>query len=250
MREVRQLELGGSARISYMQTAFQSPVSVVFFGGFMSDMSSTKASRLFEYCTSHKINCTVFDYVGHGSSSGEFKECAISDWYASCVSVVESLTSGPIVIVGSSMGGWLMLLTCISHGKRVHGLVGMASAPDFTESLGLSEAQHEEILRTGETVKHSGDCRYVITKNLIDDGKNHLLLNKKEIAVECPVVLIHGMDDIVVPYQTSLAIAEKVKSRDVNVCLIKNGDHHLVDKHSLGLMLEAVGGLTRRPTST
>ncbi|AGZ78596.1 hydrolase [Anaplasma marginale str. Dawn] len=241
--EEKRLELGNSSYISYMQTTVQSPVSVVFFGGFMSDMRGTKAQHLFEYCKSHGVHCTVFDYFGHGSSSGEFQECTISDWYASCVSVVESLTSAPLVIVGSSMGGWLMLLTALSHGRRVRGLVGMAPAPDFTESLDLSESQRAEMMRTGKTVKNTDNCSYVITKKLIDDGKVHLLMNKREIAVECPMVLIHGMDDDVVPYQTSLAIAKKVKSRDVRVHLVKSGTHHLADEHSLGLMLKAVHDL-------
>ncbi|WP_447581881.1 alpha/beta hydrolase [Anaplasma marginale] len=241
--EEKRLELGNSSYISYMQTTVQSPVSVVFFGGFMSDMHGTKAQHLFGHCESRGVHCTIFDYLGHGNSSGEFQECTMSDWYASCVSVVESLTNAPLVIVGSSMGGWLMLLTALSHGKRVRGLVGMAPAPDFTESLDLSESQHSEVMRTGKTVKNTENCSYVITKKLIDDGKTHLLMNKREIAVEHPMVLIHGMDDTVVPYQVSLEIAGKVKSGDVRVHLSKSGTHRLTDEHSLGLMLKAVHDL-------
>ncbi|MGN7661442.1 MAG: alpha/beta hydrolase [Anaplasma sp.] len=246
MREVKRLELVGSSHIAYAQTGFRSSVSVVFFGGFMSNMHGTKASYIFDYCLANRIGCTVFDYFGHGSSSGEFTECGIGEWYRNCVDVVESLTSGPLVIVGSSMGGWLMLLVALRHGKRVRGLVGLAAAPDFTESLDLSTSELEEIMSTGHAeVRPEGKgCRsYIISKRLMEDSKNHLLINKPEIAIECPMVLVHGMCDTVVPHHVSLLIAEKVRSESVQVRLIKSGGHDLSDPTSLGIMTESMEDL-------
>ncbi|MGN7679063.1 MAG: alpha/beta hydrolase [Anaplasma sp.] len=248
MREIKKLELGGSSHIAYAQTGFDSPVSVVFFGGFMSDMNGTKATHIFDYCLANRIGCTVFDYFGHGNSSGEFTEYGIGEWYQNCVDVINALTSGPLVIMGSSMGGWLMLLVAMHHSKRVHGLVGLAAAPDFTEDLNLSTSEWEKIMSTGHVeVRLEGpECRtHIISKRLVEDSKNYLLTNKPELPVECPMILIHGMSDTIVSHQVSLLIAEKVKSENVQVRLVKPADHSLDDPTSLRIMTESLEDLFR-----
>ncbi|KDB56523.1 alpha/beta hydrolase [Anaplasma phagocytophilum str. MRK] len=236
------LRLNDSSYIAYKQLDFGGKVSVLFLGGFMSNMQSTKATAIFDYCMSHKINCTVFDYFGHGNSSAAFKDCTLGCWKQCCDHVVELLTETPLVLVGSSMGGWLALLTALSFPERVKGLVGLAPAPDFTETIDMSEEEKAHLASAGYVeLRSKEDCSHIITQKLLLDGKNHLLLNKPEIPLDCPIVLIHGMADVLVPYQTSVAIAEKVRSNNVEVHLIKDGDHGLHDSKALPIVLGYIG---------
>ncbi|WP_249549049.1 alpha/beta hydrolase [Anaplasma phagocytophilum] len=236
------LKLDDSSYIAYKQLDFGGRVSVVFLGGFMSNMQGTKATAIFDYCMSHKINCTVFDYFGHGNSSADFKDCTLSYWKQCCDNVVELLTETPLVLVGSSMGGWLALLTALSFPERVKGLVGLASAPDFTETINMSPEERDHLTFVGHVELHSKeDCSYIITQKLLLDGKNHLLLDRAEIPLDCPIVLIHGMADFVVSYQTSVAIAEKVRSNNVEVHLIKDSNHGLHDSKALPIVLGSIG---------
>ena len=224
MYSVRHLELERGLRIAYMQTGFKSPVSVVYFGGFASSMHGTKASALFNYCVSKSINCTVFDYLGHGLSDKEFTECTLSDWLLSSRSIMESvLPSGPLVIVGSSMGGWLMLLVAMLYPDRVKGLVGIAPAPDFTERL--ADDERALALKNGKVEHKAEGCSYTITGDLLRDASNHLLLQRDCIPVTCPVRILHGMSDTIVDYTISLQVADKLQSDDVVVHLIKSGGH-------------------------
>ncbi|MDB1135539.1 alpha/beta hydrolase [Candidatus Anaplasma sp. TIGMIC] len=251
MHTTQTLTLGNESHIAYKQLNFGSKVSVVFLGGFMSNMNSTKASAVFDYCAKHNLNCTIFDYFGNGDSSGRFEDYAISDWKQNCCQVIESLVapSTPIVLVGSSMGGWLAFLVAMHFPTRVKGVVGIAAAPDFTESIELSEQHRETLASTGSVENCKGERVYTITQRLLLDGKNHLLL-KGEIPVECPITLIHGMDDVVVPFRDSIALAENVVSTDVNIHLIKSGDHHLCEQPILDGILEKMHCMVRKVEST
>ena len=215
--------------IAYYKLEGQSP-GVIFMGGFMSDMEGSKAIALEESCRKHGLGYVRFDYLGHGSSSGNFTDGTISIWAEDALAVLDNLTEGPQIIVGSSMGGWIMMLTAISRPKRVVGLVGIAAAPDFTEDLlpnQLTKNQMAEIQEAGFIIIPSEyENPYTITKQLLEDGKQHLLL-RKEIPIDCPVRLLHGLQDASVPWETALKIQKLLRSHDVEVTFIKNGDHRL-----------------------
>jgi pimeloyl-ACP methyl ester carboxylesterase len=203
---------------------------VVFLGGFASDMTGTKAVFLESYCRNRGQPFIRFDYFGHGASSGRFSEGTIGRWREDALTVIDRLTEGPQILVGSSMGGWIMLLTALQRPDRIAGLVGIAAAPDFTEELmwnRMTAPIKEQLLRTGEWHEPS---RYgpdlPITLKLIEEGRHHLLLGQP-IAVDCPVRLLQGMEDPEVPWRWAVRIAEHLTSRDVAVTLVKDGDHRL-----------------------
>ncbi|WP_045171079.1 alpha/beta hydrolase [Ehrlichia minasensis] len=222
--------------------------SIIFFGGFNSNMQGTKATALYDYCKLHNLGLIIFDYLGHGESDGEFTDYNISDWYKNCVEVMNQLApvDKPQIIIGSSMGGWLMLLAAISNQDKVSHLISLAGAPDFTESLifqKLNVIQKDELYKNGKITLYADSDNthpYLITRNLIEDGRKHLLLHQESINITCPVTLIHGMRDDIVPYQVSITLAEKIKSNNINLHLIKSADHKLSDDNSINIMLRYV----------
>ena len=222
---------------------------VVFVGGFSSDMSGTKATALDGFCRADGRAYARFDYLGHGASSGAFVDGTIGRWAADTIAVIDAATEGPQVLVGSSMGGWLMVLAALARPERVCGLVGVAAAPDFTEDLwreAFDDAQREALMRDGvvEQPSDHGDDPTPITRALIEDGREHLLMGAP-IPLSCPVRLIHGMADADVPWRTSLALAEKLASDDVEVTLIKDGGHRLSDPAALARLWRAVAEVCR-----
>ncbi|KJV69137.1 alpha/beta hydrolase [Candidatus Neoehrlichia procyonis] len=244
------LDHNNNHKIAYRQLKKNSNLpSILLLGGFGSNMYGEKATALYNYCNKHNLNLTVFDYLGHGHSSGNFTDYTIGDWYKNCISVIESLTNGPQIIIGSSMGGWLMLLIAQSYPHKVISLLGLAPAPDFTENLIFNKLTQEQkdCLHTNNqiifTFNKYEDRSYDITDNLIKDGRKHLLLNNDNININCPVILIHSMSDLVVPYSTSIHVAEKITSTNVNLHLIKSGNHYLRDEHSLNVTFSAIQSL-------
>lgn len=220
----------GGATIAYRRLEGKSP-GVVFLGGFMSDMTGTKAIELERYCRAAGRAFVRFDYQGHGESSGEFEDGTIGDWADDAIAVIDACTEGPQILIGSSMGGWIMLLTALARPDRVAGLIGIAAAPDFTEDLmweGFDDTIRQTLVRDGVYYEPSDyqDEPYTITMKLIEDGRKRLLL-RRPIALHCPVRLLHGMQDASVPWMTSPRIAEKLLSDDVKVFLVKDGDHRL-----------------------
>lgn len=204
---------------------------VVFLGGFMSDMTGRKAEALAAFCAARGQGFVRFDYFAHGRSPGTMEEATISGWTADAVAVIDRLTQGPLALVGSSMGGWLMLLVALARPERVAGLVGIAAAPDFTEELvwnAYSPEEQARLLRDGRIEEPSpyGTAPYVFTRKLIEDGRAHRMLGGP-IAIDVPVRLVHGMADRDVPYAYSLRLADTLASADVAVTLIKDGDHRL-----------------------
>ena len=220
----------GGASIAYRKCSGRSP-GVIFMGGFNSDMTGTKASALEAACREAGRAYVRFDYSGHGESSGEFADGTIGSWSEDAIAVLDEASEGPQVLVGSSMGGWIMLLAALARPQRVAGLVGIASAPDFTEELMWGRFDDDVRRRLQDTgVYHRpseyGDDPYPITMKLIEDGRRHLLL-ERPIAIHCPVRLLHGMKDEDVPWTTAPRIAEKLLADDVRVLVIKDGDHRL-----------------------
>ena len=225
------------------------PPGIVFLGGFRSDMTGTKALFLEDYCRRRGRTYVRFDYFGHGASSGDFAQGTIGRWREDAIAVIDSLTEGPQILVGSSMGGWIMLLAALARPKRIAALIGIAGAPDFTEELlwpRLTPAQREEIIERGTVVLSSDydPAGYLYTRALIEDGRRHLLL-RAPISLDLPVRLLHGLADTSVPWQLSLRLAERLASRDVAVTLVKDGDHRLStepDLARLGQTLDALIG--------
>ena len=211
--------------------------------GFMSDMNGSKALALEQHCQERGLAFLRFDYMGHGNSSGNFADGTIGLWAENALTAFDELTEGPQIIVGSSMGGWMMILTAVSRPERVAGLVGIAAAPDFTEDLlpkQLTEIQLSKIQKDGFVVIPSEyEIPYTITKKLLDDGTQHLVL-RNEIPLDCPVRLLHGLEDTSVPWKTALKIQNMVRSKDVEVTLIKNGDHRLSREEDLEKLKKTV----------
>lgn len=245
----RILTCPGGAAIAYHALPGRSP-TVVFLHGFMSDMTGGKAVALEEFCRRRGQAFVRFDTQGHGQSSGAFTDGTIGQWAADAVAVIDAVTSGPLVLVGSSMGGWLMLLAALQRRSRIAGLVGIAAAPDFTETLiwqELSEEQRRALLTDGSIVLPScyGTDGYTITRRLIEDGRQNLLLHDT-VNLHCPVRLIQGMKDADVPWRTALTLQEYLASEDVEVLLVKDGDHRLSRDEDLKRLEAVVDGLLRK----
>jgi pimeloyl-ACP methyl ester carboxylesterase len=240
------LTRAGGATLAYRRREGRGP-GIVFLGGFMSDMTGTKAEALDRFCAARGQAYLRFDYFAHGASSGAFKDATIGRWLDDALAVLDTLTEGPQVLVGSSLGGWIMLLLARARPERVKALVGIAAAPDFTEDLMWAEftpEQRETIQRDGflRVPSAYSDEDYLYTLALIEEGRRHLVM-RAPIAIDCPVRLLHGMNDADVPWRTSTALAERLASRDVGVTLVKDGDHRLSTESDLALLMATLGPL-------
>jgi pimeloyl-ACP methyl ester carboxylesterase len=238
METTGRLDRGNGVELSWARHEGASP-TVIFLPGFRSDMTGDKATALAAFCAERGQAMVRFDYSGHGSSGGQFEHGTISRWAEDALAVVDQQSDGPLVLVGSSMGGWIALLVGLARTQRLAGLIGIAAAPDFTEALMWDAMTFEErgtIMRDG--VLHAPSQYgepYPITRALIEDGRTRLLLNDP-IAIDCPVRLLHGQCDPDVPWEMSLRIAEQLTSRDVRVTLVKDGDHRLSRPQDLALL--------------
>ena len=233
--------------IAYHQTSGKFP-GVVFLTGLKSNMNGSKALALESYCKQRGQAFLRFDYTGHGQSSGTFESGCIGQWTADAVFAIDQLTKGPQILVGSSMGGWIMLLTALKRTERIVGLIGIAAAPDFTEDLmwkELTAMQRKEMVVNGYVdLPNCYDYQepFRITHKLIKDGKNQLLL-KNLIPLDMPIRLIQGVKDDDVPWSTAGRIMEQVSSDDVEVTYIKAGDHRLSENQDLARLTRTLGGL-------
>jgi pimeloyl-ACP methyl ester carboxylesterase len=227
---------------------------VVWLGGFKSEMSGSKASALAEWAAREGRAFTRFDYSGHGQSSGDFEHGTIGRWLAEAQAVLEALTRGPQILVGSSMGGWLALLIAKaaaaqarSQPPRIAGLVLIAPAADMSERLmwgRFPQEVRDEIARSGVYLRPSayGDSPYPITARLIEDGRKHLILGTP-FKAGCPVRILHGMADPDVPWQMSLELIETLKDDDVTLTLVKEGDHRLSEPGDIARLIATVAAL-------
>lgn len=237
-------------RIAFRRTpATGSGVTFVWLCGFKSDMSGGKALAVEAWAAASGHGALLFDYSGHGQSGGAFEDGTISDWRADALAAIDSQTEGPLVLVGSSMGGWMALLAAMARPERVAGLVLIAPAPDFTEKLMWPEftpEQQAEILGEGFTLRPSdyGDP-YPITRALIEDGRQWSILDK-DIPFAGPVRILQGMQDPDVPWGHALALAASLTAEDLVLTLIKDGDHRLSREADIAQLLAACAELARR----
>lgn len=239
------LDRGDGVMLAWARREGRRP-TVVFLPGFQSDMGGTKAMELDAFCARRGQAMLRFDYSGHGASGGRFEDGTIGRWANDAILAIDRLTEGELVLVGSSMGGWIALLAARARPHRIAALLGIAAAPDFTEAL-MWEAMTFEERRTlmREGVIHA-PSQYgeptPITRRLIEDGRDHLLLGGA-IELGCRVRLLHGQSDPDVPWEMSLRIAEQVTAEDVQVTLIKDGDHRLSRPQDLALLCRTLAAL-------
>lgn len=213
-------------------------------------MTGTKATFIGELCQTRGQTFTRFDYSGHGQSSGEFNQGTIGEWLSDTLSVIDEVTKGPLILVGSSMGGWLMCLAALARPERIHGLVGIASAPDFTEELiwaALTDSQRQAFLSQGiiQTPSQYENQGFPITLQLVEEGRSHLIL-PKPLPIKCPVHLIHGDRDRDVPAELSLRLAQQIQGSEVTLTLIKGGDHRLNTPLALGRLSSLIHELSQK----
>jgi pimeloyl-ACP methyl ester carboxylesterase len=237
------LELPDGRRLAHARVAGRAP-GILFCGGFTSDMTGTKAMALEAHCRAVGRAFIRFDYTGHGASSGAFEDGTIGAWIEDALAIVDRVSEGPLIVVGSSMGGWIMLHLALARPERVRALLGIAPAPDFTEDLLLAEASPEQrraLEEHGRWMQTSayGDEPYPVTAALIEDGRRRMLL-RGPIPIRCPVHLLHGQRDADVPWRTSLRLAERLESEDVTIELVKAGDHRLSAEPDLARIIAAV----------
>jgi pimeloyl-ACP methyl ester carboxylesterase len=203
--------------------------TLVWLGGFRSDMEGTKAEFAHNLAISHDLNFIRFDYFGHGQSSGKFEDGSIGQWRDDALEVIDHLTEGTLVLVGSSMGGWIALLCALARPEQVSALTLIAPAPDFTRTLmwdGFDEALQQEILQKGVWQQPSPYGPVPITRQLIEEADQHLLLHAP-IAFDGPVRILQGQKDMDVPWTHAFLLLSALTSKDVVFSLSKSGDHSL-----------------------
>lgn len=222
-----------------------SAAGLVWLGGFRSDMEGSKARALDAWARRQRRSCVRFDYYGHGTSSGLFVEGTIGRWRDDALAVIDRLTEGPQVLVGSSMGGWIALLAALARPDRVRGLCLIAPATDMTERLiwpALGKEGQNALMQDGGALLPGGDGfePAPITRELIEEGRRHVLLDQPSIPFRGPARIIHGMGDQEVPWTTGAITALALEGEDVEAILVKNGDHRLSSQDDLARMLRVV----------
>ncbi|MEM1380311.1 MAG: alpha/beta hydrolase [Pseudomonadota bacterium] len=237
---------GPNGRLAFRVTPGAGPTTV-WLGGYASDMLGTKAERLDAFAHAQGKAYLRFDYSGHGESAGAFEDGTISTWFADAEHVITNVAPGPKVLVGSSMGAWITLLFALKHPETVSSIVLIAPAPDFTERLvpsRFTDGQKEALARDGVVrTGTSGHPAETYTQALFDDGRTNLLMDKP-IPLPCPVRILHGMSDDVVPTDHVLTLANLIEAPSLTVTLVKGGDHRLSEEADLHRLEATIQELT------
>ncbi len=242
MADPAYLDTPSGRRLAYHLTEGQGPW-VVFLGGLRSDMTGTKAIFLEDWAKARGQAFLRFDYSGHGQSSGSFTEGCIGDWAEDAAAALEALTDGPLVLVGSSMGGWISLLMAKRRPERLAGLVTIAAAPDFTED-GMwgswSEDERATLMETGQLALPSeyGEPM-VITRRMIEDGRHQLVL-RDPLQVSAPVRMLQGTADLDVDMSVALRLLDHLEGADIRLELVKGADHRFSDPACLATISRAI----------
>lgn len=251
MKKYQKLEYSEENFLSYYKYSAKknNKQGIIFFGGFKSNMNGTKAEALKQYSIEKDLDLVLFDYFGHGNSSGNFVDGNIGIWLENCLAMLDKICDDkPQIIIGSSMGGWLMLLAAMQRQKKIKALIGLATAADFTEEniyKNLTDEQKHELANNNIINFKNEFCQdpYPISKNLIYSSRPYLVL-KAEIELDMPIRLIHGMEDKDIPYKTSLEIAQRLTSKNVVVHLIKSAEHNLSRPEDLKFIFSLIDELT------
>lgn len=244
MTELRFHTMADGRRIAFRHTPAPADApTLVFLPGYMSDMSGSKATALFARAEAEGRGCLLLDYSGCGASSGDFAEGTLTRWRDEVLALIAAQVQGPVLLVGSSMGGWLMLLVAEALGERLRGLIGIAAAPDFTR-WGYT-AEQRDALAAGVTLfkpNPYGPEPTPTYPGFFADAESHLRFGEP-IPLACPVRLIHGQRDEDVPWEISLKLAAALASDAVQVVLVKDGDHRLSRPQDIAAIEAAVAGL-------
>jgi pimeloyl-ACP methyl ester carboxylesterase len=251
MSDAQFLNRGDGHQIAYVKHEGEAP-GVVFLGGFRSDMTGTKATYLDAWARADGRDFVRFDYFGHGQSSGDWEDATISRWRDDSLAVIDQLTDGPQLLVGSSMGGWMALLAAMARPERVKALVLIAPAADFTEALMWEQFP----LHVRQAIEEDGVWMapssygepYPITRKLIEDGRNWSILNDT-IPVTCPIRILQGYADQDVPWTHAMRTVDALESKDVTITMTKAGDHRLSDEADLARLVEAVTKAVEKQSS-
>ena len=239
--KIHHLQDVNNEMLAYYFNDLKSDTTIFFFGGYSSDMTGTKATALNNWTESNGINYLRFDYSGHGQSSGDLGKGTLSSWLGEAEFFFEKFKSKKNIIIGSSMGGWIALLTALKN-IDVNGLIGIASAPDFTKNEWdrLSETEKEEFKSNGSILFPDDDYGdYEVFYEFVKDGFQHEILNDK-IEITCPVRLLHGKLDKVIAYNVSEKIIEQLSTSDKSLTIIEDGDHNLSRQEDLEILFKKV----------
>ena len=216
-------------------------LGIIFIHGLNSDMNGAKALTVEKYARKNKLNFIRFDCRGHGKSEGKFEDFTISDWKKDLLDIIDNIAKGPQILIGSSMGGWLMMLAAKARPKRIKGMIGLAAAPDFGKDLynNLNKKNKREITSKGITKYMSYGFPFYLTKKFfIEAEKNRVL--KKQFHYTKPLVLIHGLKDDVVKEDVPKKILKKVTGKNVNIIYLKESDHRLSSDTDLQIITQSI----------
>lgn len=223
-------------------------LTIVYLGGFHSNMNGEKANQVFKHAINkHNFSALCLDYSGHGSSDGIFHEGNISTWLSDALHIINSVTKGPLIICGSSMGAWISTLVSLQLKERVKGLLTIAAATDMTERFiwdKCDDIHRNQLLNQGyfEWANQYDEDPYHITMQLIEDGKKHLILDKP-IELNCPIRMLHGTADLDIDWQNSLNTMNQMTSKDVQLNLIKDAGHRLSEPEYIEQILQSLNEL-------
>ncbi len=248
------LEREGKSRLAYINTPATETGAkyphVLFCGGYRSDMTGTKAQYLEGACAARGQGYTRFDYSGHGQSGGKFEDGSIGAWMGDALDVLDYIvltTGGPVIVVGSSMGGWIALLLAKHRAGAVQGVVGVAAAPDFSEDIfkALSPAEQQELMSKGAVAVPNdySDDPYHYTRSFYEEAKAHLLLTSEQ-HIDFPIRLVQGMQDKDVPWEVAAKIQKKYTGAAVDIVYIDDGDHRLSRPEDLEIIDREVRSLS------
>jgi len=227
-------------KIAYKSLKGRGP-GIIFIHGLNSDMNGAKALKVERYARKNNLNFIRFDCRGHGRSEGKFEEFTISDWKKDLLDIIDNIAKGPQILIGSSMGGWLMMLAAKARPQRIKGMIGLAAAPDFGKDLynNLNKKNKREITSKGITKYTSYGFSYYLTKKFfIEAEKNRIL--KKSLYFTKPLVLIHGLKDNVVKEDVPRKILKKITGKNVNIIYLKESDHRLSSDTDLKVIINSI----------
>ena len=246
--DIRYLETGHGSRIAWTGAEMAGKPTIVFFPGHGSDMDGTKALAVADWAGQNGFGMIRFDYSGHGRSSGEFLDGTIGAWKGDCLAVLDGLTRQNLILVGSSLGGWLMMLAARERAERIAGLIGIAAAPDFTRDLIWDDLTGEQRLAMEADGRIAlpnpySDEDVVYTHRLVTEADAHLILGQTT-RLDCPVRLLHGMNDEEVPPGTAERLAKAIKGPDIEVVIDQDAGHRFSEPAQIDLILSCLDTIT------